>query len=151
MGKVADTEQNGWQRGDIKEGHRSLTLTPLIPTGLPFFCQMKLWILTSTVSPVSRDTSRTLPPLEPVVNPIPGERALPPSPPGNSRVASPPSLTSGHPDHMFLELVTKGSREGLTVLFLHRCETQGLVEAAPGTSYSDTICKNPPEPGKTPG
>lgn len=28
-----------------------------------------------------------------------------------------------------------------------RCEIQGLVEAAPGTSYSDTICKNPPEPG----
>lgn len=45
-----------------------------LKTGLPFFCQMKLWILTSTVSPVSQDTSRTLPPPQPAVNPIPGER-----------------------------------------------------------------------------
>ncbi|KAJ8790881.1 hypothetical protein J1605_020975 [Eschrichtius robustus] len=32
-----------------------------------------------------------------------------------------------------------------------RCEDQGLVEAAPGTSRSDTSCRNPPEPSKTPG
>lgn len=30
-----------------------------------------------------------------------------------------------------------------------RCESQGLVEAASGTSYSDTICKNPPEAAGT--
>uniref|UniRef100_A0A8C6RWQ2 Lymphotoxin B receptor n=1 Tax=Nannospalax galili TaxID=1026970 RepID=A0A8C6RWQ2_NANGA len=28
-----------------------------------------------------------------------------------------------------------------------RCEDQGLVEAAPGTPKSDTLCRNPPEPG----
>ncbi|XP_021492617.1 tumor necrosis factor receptor superfamily member 3 [Meriones unguiculatus] len=28
-----------------------------------------------------------------------------------------------------------------------RCEDQGLVEVAPGTHDSDTICKNPPQPG----
>uniref|UniRef100_A0A250YHV4 Tumor necrosis factor receptor superfamily member 3 n=1 Tax=Castor canadensis TaxID=51338 RepID=A0A250YHV4_CASCN len=27
-----------------------------------------------------------------------------------------------------------------------RCEDQGLVEAAPGTHESDTVCRNPPEP-----
>ncbi|XP_065742790.1 tumor necrosis factor receptor superfamily member 3 isoform X9 [Phocoena phocoena] len=32
-----------------------------------------------------------------------------------------------------------------------RCEDQGLVEAAPGTSRSDTSCRNPPEPSETPG
>eukprot|EP00069_Balaena_mysticetus_P018548 bmy_11506T0 len=31
-----------------------------------------------------------------------------------------------------------------------RCEDQGLVEAAPGTSRSDTSCRNPPEPSETP-
>ena len=35
--------------------------------------------------------------------------------------------------------------------FLHRCEDQGLVEAAPGTTQSDTTCRNPPDPPKMPG
>uniref|UniRef100_A0A8D1HTN3 Lymphotoxin beta receptor n=1 Tax=Sus scrofa TaxID=9823 RepID=A0A8D1HTN3_PIG len=32
-----------------------------------------------------------------------------------------------------------------------RCEDQGLVEAAPGTTQSDTTCRNPPDPPKMPG
>ncbi|KAB0395728.1 hypothetical protein E2I00_001509 [Balaenoptera physalus] len=35
--------------------------------------------------------------------------------------------------------------------FQNTCEDQGLVEAAPGTSRSDTSCRNPPEPSEMPG
>lgn len=35
--------------------------------------------------------------------------------------------------------------------FLHRCEDQGLVEAAPGTAHADTSCRNPLGTPETPG
>lgn len=93
LGKVTALEQMGWQ-GGIKEAHSWAHACPLTLTGLPFFCQMTIWRLTSPVSPASQDTSRILPPLQPAANPIPGE-STPSHPSPNSR--KPNCWHSQHP------------------------------------------------------
>lgn len=109
LGKVTALEQMGWQ-GGIKEAHSWAHACPLTLTGLPFFCQMKIWRLTSPVSPASQDTSRILPPLQPAANPIPGESTPFPSFPQLQEaqlLAFPASLTPcaplAIPCHVFLE------------------------------------------------
>lgn len=148
-----------WHEGGIKEAHSWAHASPLTLTALPFFYQMKLWILTSPVSPASQDISRTLLPLQPAANPIPGESAPSQTSPQLQEallLSFPSSLASYACLAVPTPCVprapgTKENSKSSQSCFLHRCEAQGLVEAAPGSASSDTLCRKRSEPGERRG